>query len=571
MSLVTQESPSTPRPVFQLLALILFVSLGLATAGCGGSGDENGNEQNGASAGSSKLAEQVDKLFTDAQGLVEDAKKVEAEKYASDDFEAAVRGLSKAQEYIDEGTSKSLAKAKRQIASSKRKLDVMIRDIGKLSKALKGLEEKIAEYEKKLVEANAVDAKKYAASEMEGAARSFEKAQGYIESGKSSSAGKYIGYAISDLNRALEEVKRKGDQKTIADQEKAILADKQKQALEAGAEQKALSDLEWARDQERKGDQEYQSGNFDMAARSFRDAKTGYVGAIEAAQRAASAAQVTSNNNNQRFPDQSSSGNGGSDEVPGIDQINIPDIGVEGDGDVATNLPGLFAGAAEYKSGTGSLALSWSDGTELKEDMKQLLGDSSHTHFEGDEGVGSGQDGAYVMAGNTKGYWIVNSSFEDGVRIRAKVLFQLLIDKPDFEILLMSNGGQDFYAVSYGATVRVYDDGLMVGNVKSPLPTYRKNPKDWVQKREAYDFEFVYYKRGEDKGVLEAKINGETTVKLKTDKFRKGFPGFRWNDTKFIIQELEVSGLVDQEWVKLELEKAASGERDNDGDDDIGF
>ena len=99
---------------------------------------------------------------------------------------------------------------------------------------------------------------------------------------------------------------------------------------------------------------------------------------------------------------------------------------------------------------------------------------------------------------------------------------------------------------------------------------YRKSPKDWVQKREAYDIEILYVKRKEDeKGILEAKINGETTVKLTTDKYRKGFPGIRWKDTKFIIQELEISGLVDEEWAEKEISKSpedSSGGSEDDFD-----
>ncbi len=561
MLVATRESNLTTGALLRRFALILTISLGLLTASCGGGGDDSGSG-NGSSVDPAVLADQVDDLYDNAMSLVEDAKKAQAEKYAASDFESAIRGLSKAKDYIDEGESK---KAKRQIISSKRKLDVIIRNIAKVAAEMKGIEEKIAIYNTKLAEAKAAGAEKYAAAELDGAARSFEKAMGYIEEGKTNGAGKYIGYAINDLKRALGEVGRKDQHKKNADEEKALLAEKLQQAIEAGAEKKALRDLEYARDRERLGDQAYERGEFEMAARSFRDAKSGYIGAIETAQRITNAEALAADINHPGVPD---IGNGG-DEVPGIDQIDIPDIGA--DGDVATDLPGLFAGSAEYNSAKGSLRLSWADGTELQQDMIRLLGDPSHVHFEGDEGVGQGQDGSYVMAGNTSGYWIVNAAFEDGVRVRVKVLFQLLVNKPDFEILLMSNKGQNFYAVSYGATARVYEAGLSVGHMRSPLSAYSKNPKDWVQKREAYEFEFVYYKRDENKGVLEAKINGETTLKLKTDRYRSGFPGFRWTDTKFIIEELEISGLVDEEWAKIELEKAASGKREGEGEDEIDF
>ena len=59
---------------------------------------------------------------------------------------------------------------------------------------------------------------------------------------------------------------------------------------------------------------------------------------------------------------------------------------------------------------------------------------------------------------------------------------------------------------------------------------------------------------------------------MKTDRYRKGFPGLRWGDTKFIVESLEVSGFLDEERATEALEKAARGESDsNAGDSDIDF
>ncbi|MEE2856385.1 MAG: hypothetical protein VX949_03225 [Planctomycetota bacterium] len=543
-----------------LLSFMLALSISLLLSGCGGSGDGSGDDDSG-SGGSEALTTQVEQLIEDSDDLVAAAKKANAEKYKSAELNAAIKVLNRAKEYFEDGEAK---KARTQARSAKRKLESLVQDSSAIAAKMKSVEEKVTAYEKKLAEVIAIGADKVAPSEMEGAARSFEKAKNYIADGKTTSAGKYLGYAISDLDRAIEEFSKSNQQKVAADEEKVLMTEKRQQALDAGAEEKALRDLEYARDRERMGDQAYERSDFHSAARSYRDAKTGYIGAIETARRTDNVIA----GGNGGASDIGVGGHGDSGDAPGVDQIEIPDIGVGGDVDLNTGLAGLFSGSAEYNTAKQALRLNWADGTELKSDMKRLLGDPANVHFEGDEGVGQGQDGAYVMAGNTSGYWIVNASFEDGVRVRAKVLFQLLIDKPAFEIILMSDGGQDFYAASYGAHAKVYKNGLPVGQMSSPLAAYKKNPKDWVQKREAYEFEFVYYKRGEDKGVLEAKINGETTVKLKTDRYRKGFPGFRWTDTKFIIQELEISGIVDEEWAEAELKKASDGTRgDTEGDD----
>ncbi|MDE0960674.1 MAG: hypothetical protein OSB09_07830 [Planctomycetota bacterium] len=548
------------------LCLVLAAAVGLTLPGCGGGGDDTGGDAT-ASSSTPELIEQVEEMLTEIDALVVAAKDAGAERYKAADLKAAEKLVSRAQEQLEDGNAK---KARTTARSAKRKLESLVDEAGSLAKKMKAVDSKVAQYEKKLAEVKTLGADKSSVSEMEGAARSYDKAMGYIESGKATSAGKYLGYAISDLDRAIEQFNANAKNKTTADAEKAVMAEKRQLAVDAGAEEKALRDLEYARDRERLGDQAYESQQYQTAVRHFRDAKTGYVGALETARRADSAIAIGSGNGN-------GSGDSGQgdhrqgEDAPGVDQIDIPDIGTGGDLDLSTDLAGLFSGSAEYDSAKGSLRLNWADGTELQSDMTRLLGDPSHTHFEGDEGVGQGQDGAYVLAGNTSGYWIVNASFEDGVRVRAKVLFQLLIDKPNFEILLMSDGAQDFYAASYGAQARVYKNGLPVGNMSSPLPAYKKGPKDWVQKREPYEFEFIYYKSGDDKGVLEAKINGETTVKLKTDRYRKGFPGFRWTDTKFIIQELEISGIVDEEWAEAELKKSADGTREGSTEDDFDF
>lgn len=541
------------------LPLVLATVVGLTLTGCGGGDDSNGDDTSSSSG--PELIEQVEEMLTEIDQLVIAAKDAGAERYKATDLKAAITLVGRAKEYLEDGNAK---KARTTARSAKRKLESVVEETGSLAGKMKAVETKVAQYATKLAEVKALGAETTSSSDMEGAVRSYEKAMGYIESGKSSSAGKYLGYAISDLDRVIEQFNANSKNKISADAEKTLMAEKRQMAIEAGAEEKALRDLEYARDRERMGDQAYESSDFDSAIRHFRDAKTGYIGALETARREDSAIAIGANNG------ASDGGHGDQDgEVPGVDQIDIPDIG-SGDG-ISTDLASLFSGAAEYNSAKGSLHLNWADGTELKSDMTRLLGDPSHTHFEGDEGVGQGQDGGYVMAGNTTGYWTVNASFKDGVRVRAKVLFQLLIDKPNFEILLMSDGAQDFYAASYGAHAKIYKNGLPVGNMNSLIPAYKKSPKDWVQKREPYEFEFIYYKRGDDKGVLEAKINGETTVKLKTDRYRKGFPGFRWTDTKFIIQELEISGIVDEEWAEAELKKVADGTRDESAGDDFDF
>jgi len=423
---LSQQSPQFPLRKY--LSLFLGCVLVFAVAGCGG-GDSTTESGDGSGSSSADLEDQVAELISEAEALMSEANAAGAEKYMASDLEAANKVLKRAKEYLEDGEGK---KARTQVRTAKRKFDTILKDVTKIAGQMQEIEAEQKNYQEKLAAAKAAGAEKLAANEYDGAIRGYDKAMKYIKDGKTKSAKKYLGYAIGDLDRAMEEIGRKSQEKGKADEEKALMEEKKQLAIDAGAEEKALRDMEYARDRERLGNQSYEIGDFDAAARSFRDAKAGFVGAVETARRTELTANNSGNNNTGGdYP----GNNGGTDEIPGIDDIDIPDIGVNGGStDLASGLPGLFSGVAEYNSSKGSLSLNWSSGTELKTDMKRVLGDSSHAIFEGDEGVGAGQDGQYVMAGNTSGYWIVNSSFEDGVVIRAKVQFQLLIQQTRFRI-----------------------------------------------------------------------------------------------------------------------------------------
>ena len=93
--------------------------------------------------------------------------------------------------------------------------------------------------------------------------------------------------------------------------------------------------------------------------------------------------------------------------------------------------------------------------------------------------------------------------------------------------------------------------------VPSMNAEYRKYPVRWVQRRDAYDLEAVYQKKEGEKGLLQVFLNGELCATYKTNRYRKGFIGFRWHDVKFVVFDLEVSGLLDQGWAREELKKLA--------------
>lgn len=177
------------------------------------------------------------------------------------------------------------------------------------------------------------------------------------------------------------------------------------------------------------------------------------------------------------------------------------------------------------------------------------------------------------MASNTRGYVLVDAGFEDAVSIRAEVHFHMLTQKPFLEIVLMSDVG-DFYASEFATNVFIVEDNARLKKpaAKAVQPEYRKPFKDWVQKREPYEFVVTYSKLNEDeKGEIICKLNGVETSRFATDKFRKGKFGFRWSNTKFIIKSLEVQGYVDEEWAKQALEAKAVGGGKSEPTEGFGF
>ena len=97
------------------------------------------------------------------------------------------------------------------------------------------------------------------------------------------------------------------------------------------------------------------------------------------------------------------------------------------------------------------------------------------------------------------------------------------------------------------------------------------HPTKWQQRRQTVHMEMKYKKANEEeKGILEVSYEGNVCARLETDKYRSGFVGFRWSNTKFVVTNLEVSGYLDQDWAKEALKKVGD-KKDDEVDDDFDF
>ena len=163
---------------------------------------------------------------------------------------------------------------------------------------------------------------------------------------------------------------------------------------------------------------------------------------------------------------------------------------------------------------------------------------------------------------------LVDCGFEDAVSVRALIQFQLLTQNPFMEIVLMSEEGKQFYATEFGSNIFAVEDNarLKKPKAKAAQPTYRQPFNKWISKREPYEITFTYHKAKEsEKGILTTKLNGEVTAQFETDQFRRGKVGFRWFNTKFYVEELEIQGFIDENWAMEALKAKAASEGGSDG------
>jgi len=545
-------------------AIVVALSVALLPVGCGD--DKKKSDDSTASAGDfTELREQ-------AEAARDDARAAGADTLATEDFEKAMKYLEQAQNYETEKPGR----AKSRYKSAKKRFEESIVATTKIQGKLAGFQEKLKEFETLRDAFIAAGGDKVAAEYYAKAINEYNAAKEAAESGELSNANKRLRYANNDLSNAENQAAKITKDKLSAEEERSLMEEAKAKATEKGAENVAPQDWAWAADLERDAVKAYDAGQFQRAFSLFRQAKSAFVSADNAtAGRLAAAIKDASGNTDSggRIP----AGSGGNvGETPGVDEIEIPDLGSGDEADL-TDLANLFQGVASYSE--GKLEVDWSDGLAFKEDISVLFGktgsDKPNIIFEGSENVGEGfGEAGYVFAGNTEGFLLVDAGFEDQVGLRAEIQFSLLTQRPFLELILMADGNR-WYASEMASNVWIIEDK---GRLKKPMARarqseYRQPFNKWINRREPYIMELSYNKRSDSqKGVITCKLNGEVTATFETDKIRKGKIGFRWYNTKFVVKSLFVRGAVDEEWAIEALKKhhEDSGSGDDDGGD-FGF
>lgn len=551
-SVRSHRTPSRRRMLAPVLAILFAIAL--VPVGCG---DDEATSEAGGADDAVEFAE----LREAAEKMQAEAEAAGATEFASETFEKGVEYLAKAEEY----ESESASKAKARYRSAKSKFEEARDDAEKNKGKIEEFRGELAEYEALRTTITAAGHEKIDPPMFEKAENNYASAKELGEGAELSKAKRKLRYAMEDLRRLSERASVMADRKTLADQERSEVASAKAKATEAGAENLAKNDWQWGIDQEKDAQVAYDAGQYDQAVNLYRRAQQAFTSAATYAQQQLDA---TVANTSARPDDDGLAHDGsGSGDVPGVDEIEIPDITGD-DGADLSDLPSLFSGSASWDDSIFSI--EWYEGTEFRNDIEVLAGRVDNVIFEGEENVGSGQDG-YVLAGNTGGFVMIDAAFEDGVQIEADVQFQLVLSKAFFEIVFMADSVKDFYASEFASNVNVISDGKKYQAQAAAQPNYRRQFKDWVNLREPYNLKVVYQKANEEaEGEIRCYLNGEETSRYKTEKYRKGKIGLRWFNTKFIVKSLKVSGWVDEEWAKEALAARGSGETEKSGED-FGF
>jgi len=514
------------------LVLAVTLALSLAPIGCGEEKASGGS----AASGSVDFAE----LRAEAESARDAAVAAGADAAAPEVF-------AKGNEYLDKAITLEMdptatSKTKAQYQRAREKFEESVAEGGKRKGKLDELSTQIAAFEKLRDEVKAAGGDKVDPTTFAKAEQNLADARAASAAGDVPKAKREINYGIDDLKIVQRQFVQATQQQKLADEERALCEAEKAKATAIEAEKLAAQDWQWAADQERDGLAAYEAKQFDRAVALFRQAKGSYLTASTYAQQQKEAAARAEAN-----PENGSVGRAiakEGDDVPKVGEIEIPDLGKD-EFDL-TDLPTIFSGGATFKE--SALEIDWATGLELRDDIEILRGSPENVIFEGEENVGVGKRD-YVLAGNTQGFVLIEPHFQDGVSVEATIEFQMVDSKAFFDIVLMADDPKNYYASEFATDVKLVDDGNSYVKAKSPDPLHAKQPKDWVSKTKTYDLAVKYFKASEEEeGEVRCYLNGEETCRYKSDKFRSGRVGFRWNATKFIIKELKVRGLPDEEW-----------------------
>ncbi|MFN0058301.1 MAG: hypothetical protein ACKVX7_07565 [Planctomycetota bacterium] len=531
------------RPLF----LVAFVAAGLwLIAGC--TAKSSTEDSGDASVISTEVLEQ-EKAKAEAAKL--EADKEEAPKYGRTEYELGANGILAAETSVEKNEPNKAVKKYKQAT----------RDFAEAIKKTKDRKAKHdelfkikAEYDKLRVDAITADVPKLMPKEWENLEAEVKRAVEQISDGKTQNTKSLLNTCVREIKENIARTAEKKKHRTRAEEAKTEMVAWRQKAEELDAANIATSEFEFAKTKQKLAETRFEDGDFESAAREFSNAKLDYTEAFAAAKRKQDGPQVAA----APTPDAGV-------EKPKVDDVSPGPVvrpKVEGTGESAPlEIKDLFKGSPQLNG--NNLQLDYvAEGKKLQQDVRILRGKSEHVKFAGNEGVGVSE---YTLAGNTEGLVIIQAGFQDEVRIAIKFYISMFVPQPVRNIEFLFNSTRD--ASSYNA-VRLGNSGLdlvavrngnEVGTTPSANKEQNRDANVWLNRRDPHDLEIRYERENKDDeaskdSIVTVLLDGEEVIKTKAKSGNKGFVGFKWKDTKFILENIQVAGNIDLEWAEKALE-----------------
>ncbi len=562
---ILPRSTRARRPAKWLL--VVACSLSPLLGGCSKGADEDG--EGGGSTGNPELA----KIAAEEQK--EAAVKADAQKYSPKMFSEAEERLAQAEDLFLQGNPK----AAQRYNGAKSRFKDAIKDAKQNQQAYNVANARKLEYETAKENATKLEIATLAPDLLKKAEEYYAEGKAEMQDAtKFKKAAKTFGYGISELVNFVENAKAATAARAKAEEFLADMEVMKKKAVEVKAEELALSTFNLGAEAEREGRGLLGEGNFDRARNSFKAAKDWYTMAVEDSLEKTRQPVVAAATPEADKPDQR-------EQAPEVARITPPKPEPAAV-DVTDAALKIFSVQPSFQG--GFVTLNYANGRDLRKDSfwsRDVVteGDKRTLIFEGRNGVGffaRGELGEtdeseeeeempdYSFHGNTHGQLVINAKFENYAKVEFDVAFQLLIpDNPYFQVLINYDGKEDFYATNLGYQLLLAESKRETKVDHSKVLTSDKRPHLWVKKTTPYHYRVIYKKAEEDKkGSLKVYVNELETFSVETNKYQEGYIGWRWNDMRFVVFNLAVSGRLDEEWAIQEAEKRGNAPKPSAGE-----
>lgn len=548
-----------PRTLLWILTAALLVGVG--GAGCGGGGDEGKQEPTAS-------ASDVDAARSEMEAARDQAKKLDADSVAKEEWRQAEAAVKEAQYDEDNG---NFVNAQRSYAKATRKYQQALAEAEDIQAKRKEYQADIDKFKAKREEAVKSGVDKLAPTYIEYADSEFDKAMNAIQRGRKPQFSRAMNY----LNDAMERATELRVVRDSAEEVRGLMEERRRMALEEKADEHALMDMTNADRLKRQGEEHVQKGEFDQAKTAFTDAIDAYTRAVVSARRAQGIADADdtapdySTGHSSHDSGRNAGGQDSSERAPEIGRIDPPtpddsdDSGF--DADIMSNLSKLFHGSPQYQGDVLQLTYL-NDGESLEKDVTRTGGGSDNLFFKGNTHTNTHE---YTFGGNEQAGFLLNARFKDKVYAKFTVQFQFWGAESTRFLEFMVNydaAKKDYHFLQIG------NRGIFAATMQNNVPKaaeysavkeHRADVNRWLNRRELHTFVVVVKPEDDGQHYMYVEMDGQAIIRRQVKSNLEGFVGVRWKDCKFYVTDMEVKGTLDTQWAKEALRKKGSSGSDN--------